>query len=126
MKRSATPSGRKTRATGRISARPALQAELDDMIASWTRRHTVAEVDRLMVEAAVPAGRINRPADILADPHVQARNAIHWEEHPALGRVPMQNVFPKFSETQGAIRRPAPDQVGPTRARCALHEISGF
>lgn len=106
-------------------ARADHQAELDDMISRWTRRHTVAEVDRLMVEAAVPAGRINRPADILADPHVQARNAIHWEEHPALGRVPMQNVFPKFSETQGAVRRPAPDQVG-QHTEEVLQEILGF
>ncbi len=93
-------------------ARADRQSELDEMISAWTRRRTVAEVDALMVAAAVPAGRINRPGDILADPHVQARNAIHWEDHPVLGRVPMQNVMPRFSETPGAVRRPAPDRVG--------------
>ena len=41
-----------------------------------------------------------------------ARNAIHWEDHPTLGRIPMQNAFPKFSETPGKVRRPAPDTVG--------------
>jgi formyl-CoA transferase len=106
-------------------ARADHQTELDEMISAWTRRHTVAEVDRLMVEAAVPAGRINRPADILADPHVSARNAIHWEDHPELGRVPMQNVFPRFSETQGVVRRSAPDAVGQHTDE-VLSEMLGF
>jgi formyl-CoA transferase len=88
------------------------QAELDEMIAAWTRERTVAEIDALMVKAGVPAGPINRPDQIIADPHVAARNAIHWEDHPTLGRIPMQGVFPKLSETPGDIRLPAPDIVG--------------
>jgi formyl-CoA transferase len=82
------------------------------MIAAWTRERTVAEIDALMVKAGVPAGPINRPDQIIADPHVAARNAIHWEDHPTLGRIPMQGVFPKLSETPGDIRLPAPDIVG--------------
>lgn len=93
-------------------ARADVQAELDEMISAWTRRHTVAGVDAMMVKAGVPAGPINRPNQILADPHVAARNAIHWEDHPALGRIPMQNVFQKLSETPGSVRLPAPDTVG--------------
>lgn len=93
-------------------ARADVQAELDEMISGWTRQHTVAEIDALMVKAGVPAGPINRPGQIIADPHVVARNAVHWEDHPELGRIPMQNVFPRFSETQGEVRRPAPDLVG--------------
>ena len=93
-------------------ARAEVQPELDEMISGWTRQHTVADIDALMVKAGVPAGPINRPGQIIADPHVIARDAIHWEDHPELGRIPMQNVFPRFSETQGEVRRPAPDLVG--------------
>jgi crotonobetainyl-CoA:carnitine CoA-transferase CaiB-like acyl-CoA transferase len=93
-------------------ARADRQTELDEMISEWTRQHTVAEIDAMMVKAGVPAGPINRPNQILADPHIAARNAIHWEVHPTLGRVPMQNVFPKLSETPGKVRLPAPDNVG--------------
>jgi formyl-CoA transferase len=93
-------------------ARADVQAELDEMIAQWTSERTVAEVDALMVAAGVPAGPINRPDQILSDPHIAARNAIHWEDHPTLGRIPMQNAFPKFSATPGKVRRPAPDVVG--------------
>ena len=93
-------------------ARGSRQAELDAMIADWTRQHTVAEVDAIMAEAGVPAGPIYRPDGMVKDPQFAARDAIHWEEHESLGRVPMPNVFPKLSETPGAVRRPAPDVVG--------------
>ncbi len=106
-------------------ARAEVQAELDEMISAWTRKHTVAEIDALMVKAGVPAGPINRPGQIIADPHVLARNAIHWEDHPELGRIPMQNVFPRFSETQGEVRRPAPDLVGQHTDE-VLGEVLGF
>ncbi len=93
-------------------ARGERQAELDGLISNWTRQHKVAEVDRIMSEAGVPAGPIYRPDQMLNDPQFIARDAIHWEEHPQLGRIPMQNVFPKLSETPGKVRRPAPDRVG--------------
>ena len=93
-------------------ARGNRQAELDAMIADWTRRRTVAEVDAIMAEAGVPAGPIHRPDGMVKDPQFAARDAIYWEEHETLGRVPMPNVFPKLSETPGTVRRPAPDRVG--------------
>jgi crotonobetainyl-CoA:carnitine CoA-transferase CaiB-like acyl-CoA transferase len=93
-------------------ARGDRQAELDAVIGGWTRQRTVAEVDAIMAEAGVPAGPMYRPDQILADPHFAAREAIVWEEHSRLGRIPMQNVFPKLSETPGSVRLPAPDEVG--------------
>lgn len=33
-------------------------------------------------------------------------------EDPVLGPTTMQGVFPKLSETPGAVRRPAPREVG--------------
>lgn len=93
-------------------ARGERQVELDNLISDWTRQHTVAEVDAIMSEAGVPAGPIYRPDQMLSDPQFLSRGAIHWEDHPRLGRIPMQNVFPKLSETPGAVRRPAPDTVG--------------
>ena len=93
-------------------ARGERQVELDNLISDWTRQYTVAEVDAIMSEAGVPAGPIYRPDQMLSDPQFLSRHAIHWEDHPRLGRIPMQNVFPKLSETPGAVRRPAPDTVG--------------
>ncbi|MDP3494643.1 MAG: CoA transferase [Hyphomonadaceae bacterium] len=93
-------------------ARGERQAELDGLISEWTLRHTVAEVDAIMSEAGVPAGPIYRPDQMVKDPQFLSRNAIHWENHPHMGRIPMPNVFPKLSQTPGEVRRPAPDTVG--------------
>ncbi len=93
-------------------ARGQRQTELDTLIGEWTRQRTVADVDSIMAEAGVPAGPIYRPDGMVHDPQFIARDAIHWEQHDSLGRIPMPNVMPKLSATPGSIRRPAPDTVG--------------
>jgi formyl-CoA transferase len=88
------------------------QAELDALIGEWTRTLTVQQLEDLMVEHAVPAGRVYDAEDMMADPHFAAREAIIRVPDPVLGEVPMQNVFPRLSDTPGAVRRPAPLEVG--------------
>ena len=88
------------------------QAELDDIIGEWTKTLSVQELEDLMIEHAVPAGRVYDAEDMMADPHFAARDAIIEVEDPVLGKVPMQGVFPKLSETPGRVRRPAPLEVG--------------
>jgi crotonobetainyl-CoA:carnitine CoA-transferase CaiB-like acyl-CoA transferase len=63
---------------------------------------------RVLEEADVPAAESATIADIFADPHYAARGAIVTAEDPALGRVRMQGVTPRLSETPGAVRRGAP------------------
>ncbi len=94
------------------TARGANMQVLDEIINAWTQQHPVDEVERMMQEAGVPAGRIYRAPDMLADPHYEARDAIvdtPTEEWPALK---MQNVFPKMSKTQGEIRWPGNTTLG--------------
>jgi formyl-CoA transferase len=97
-------------------ARGARQGELDALIEAWTRSRTVAEVEAAMIEAGVPAGKIYRAADMLADPHFKARESIVEVDHPRWGKLPMQNVFPRFSKTPGAVRRTASQVVGEDNA----------
>ncbi|HEY2177620.1 MAG TPA: CoA transferase [Caulobacteraceae bacterium] len=97
-------------------ARGERQGELDTLIEAWTKGRTVAEVEAAMIEAAVPAGRIYRPADMLADPHFQARESLVEIDHPRWGKLPMQNVFPRLSRTPGKVRRPASQSVGQDNA----------
>jgi formyl-CoA transferase len=97
-------------------ARGERQAELDALIEAWTRERTVAEVEAATIEAAVPAGRIYRAPDMLADPHFAAREALVELDHPRWGKLPMQNAFPKLSVTPGAVRRPASQAVGQDNA----------
>ncbi|HEY2051906.1 MAG TPA: CoA transferase [Caulobacteraceae bacterium] len=88
------------------------QTELDELIARWTSQLTVDELEAKMLEASIPAGRLYAPADMLADPHFTAREAIVAVEHPHWPGLRMQGVFPKLSATPGAVRSIAPQSVG--------------
>lgn len=93
-------------------ARGQNQAEIDALIEDWTRTLTVDEVDALMIAHAIPAGRVYRAPEMLADPHFAARGAIVEVETQRFGPLKMQGVFPRLSATPGTVRRPAPAQVG--------------
>jgi len=88
------------------------QAEIDGLIDDWTRTLTIEEVDALMIENSIPAGRVYRAPEMLVDPHFQARGSIIAVETERLGSIRMQGTFPKFSESPGSVRRPAPSTVG--------------
>ena len=93
-------------------ARGQNQLELDDLINDWTRTLTVDELDALMTEYSIPAGRVYRAPEMIADPHFQAREAIIEVETERFGKLKMQNAFPKLSDTPSSVRRPAPSVVG--------------
>jgi crotonobetainyl-CoA:carnitine CoA-transferase CaiB-like acyl-CoA transferase len=89
-------------------ARGDRQAELDGIIAEWTRARTAAEALDALHEVGVPAGLVYEPADMLADPHFQARESIVHVADEEFGDVAMPAVVPRLSATPGSIRRPAP------------------
>ncbi|MFC3591997.1 CaiB/BaiF CoA transferase family protein [Novosphingobium piscinae] len=93
-------------------ARGENQAELDRLIEAWTGTLSVDEVEALMVEHSIPAGRVYRAPDMLADPHFQAREAIVTVETERYGPLRMQSTFPRLSATPGRVRRPAPARPG--------------
>ena len=94
------------------TARGENMAVLDDMINEWTETRTMAEVDALMQEAGVPAGRIYRAPEMLEDPHFQSRDAIIDMPSKEWPDLKMQNIFPKMSKTQGAVRWPGNTTLG--------------
>ncbi|GIL40525.1 CaiB/BaiF CoA transferase family protein [Roseiterribacter gracilis] len=85
------------------------QAELDAIIAAWTKLHTIDQVIAVMNDSGVPAGKIYRPSDMMDDPHFKAREAIVRVAHKTFGDVAMQNVVPKLSETPGSVRSTGPE-----------------
>ena len=93
-------------------ARGRNQIELDERINAWTRTLTVDKLDALMIAHSIPAGRVYRAPEMLADPHFRAREAIVEVETERFGKLRMQNAFPKLSATPSGIRSPAPSRVG--------------
>jgi formyl-CoA transferase len=91
------------------TARGENQAELDEMIATWSSTKTSAEVDALMSEFKVPHGKIFRAPEMLEDAQFKARESIVKVMHPQYGEVAMQNTFPRLSETPGQVRWVGPE-----------------
>ncbi|MFW6203334.1 MAG: CaiB/BaiF CoA transferase family protein [Actinomycetota bacterium] len=90
-------------------ARGANADELDEIITRWTGQHKADDLLELLADGGVPAGRIFRAKDMLADPHFAARQSIVRVAHPQFGDMAMQDVFPRLSETPGRVGHPGPE-----------------
>ena len=93
-------------------ARGKNQTELDDLVNAWTGSLTVAEVEQATIDYSIPAGKVYRAPEMIADPHFQARDAIIEVETARHGKLKMQNAFPKLSKTPSGVRRPASEFPG--------------
>jgi crotonobetainyl-CoA:carnitine CoA-transferase CaiB-like acyl-CoA transferase len=82
--------------------------EVIALISDWTRTRTRAEI----VEALggrVPVGPVNSVADIVADPHIAARDMLAEVEQPGMDRpVIVPNNPIKLTRTPSGVRRRAP------------------
>ncbi|MBB2919402.1 CaiB/BaiF CoA transferase family protein [Cupriavidus alkaliphilus] len=81
---------------------------LDDAIAGWFAANTYDEVARALAASEIPFSKIFTIADIVDDPHFQARGAIVRLPDPELGSIPAPCTVPRFSGYQ-----PAPPRSGP-------------
>lgn len=84
------------------------QRELDALIADWTQTIDREELGRMLDEGGIPRGDIYRAPEMLEDVHFRARNVIVDVIDPILGRLKMQNAFPRLSETPGRVRLTGP------------------
>jgi crotonobetainyl-CoA:carnitine CoA-transferase CaiB-like acyl-CoA transferase len=83
-------------------------AMLDQAITAWTSRHATDDVLAALERAEVPAGRIYSVADIVADPHYQARDMLLQAQLPGGASVKMPGIVPKLSDTPGEVRWQGP------------------
>ncbi|MSO54637.1 MAG: CoA transferase [Rhodospirillales bacterium] len=82
--------------------------ELDAILAVPIGEKTLAENLAFFEAAEVTAGPVYDISQIIADPHVQARNVIVEIPDSEMGMAPIHGVTPRLSENPGAIRRAAP------------------
>ena len=107
--------GTRTRPT---SAAARTRQHLDELISQWTATLDAEELLELMDAGGVPAGRIYKAADMLADPHFKARESIVQVPDQKFGTLKMQNVVPKLSATPGSIRWTGAGPGPAQRRRC--------
>ncbi|MDQ3012113.1 MAG: CoA transferase [Acidobacteriota bacterium] len=100
---------------GRVEHEP----EIDDALEAWTRNHAYDELIAALEKAAVPSGPIYNAADIVSDPHYQARGMFE-DAHIGNGEtVKLPTFAPKLSETPGGT-----DWIGPALG-AHNHEVYG-
>lgn len=81
---------------------------IDEAIAAWTGSRGIDEVLEILEEAEVPAGRIYSAADIVADPHYQAREMLLDTTLPDGATLKMPGIVPKLSATPGQVNWQGP------------------
>jgi formyl-CoA transferase len=89
-----------------LEARWENRAALDAIIGAWTRQRSKHEVMRLMGDAGVPCGACQDTGEVLADPHLRAREMIVDVEHPSRGSYLTVGCPIKLSDSPVAVSRP--------------------
>ncbi|MDC5269837.1 CaiB/BaiF CoA transferase family protein [Acinetobacter baumannii] len=82
---------------------------LDAAIEAWSRQHSIDEVLQQLEQAEVPSGRIYSVADMVNDPHFNARDMLLSTELPDGQVVKMPGIVPKLSETPGQVKWRGPE-----------------
>jgi crotonobetainyl-CoA:carnitine CoA-transferase CaiB-like acyl-CoA transferase len=89
------------------AGRVAHETEIDQAISTWTASLDAEEVLQRLEAAAVPAGPIYSVADMLRDPHFQARGL--FEDVEVDGKpLKLPAMVPKLSATPGGTDWPGP------------------
>jgi formyl-CoA transferase len=87
---------------GRWENREALNA----IVTAWTRQHGKHEVMRLLGDAGVPCGACLDTGEVLADPHLRAREMIVDVEYPTRGTYQTVGCPIKLSDSPARVSRP--------------------
>lgn len=88
--------------------RAAQSGLLDAAITHWTSSLPIDQVLSALEAAQVPAGRIYSVADIVSDPHYQARDMLLNAQLPGGVSVKMPGIVPKLSDTPGGVNWQGP------------------
>ena len=101
--------------TARTGGRPALQtpdarwenrAAFNAIVEAWTRQRTKHEVMAILGEAGVPSGACQDTGEVLADPHLRARDMIVDVDFPTRGVYQTVGCPIKLSDSPAEITRP--------------------
>jgi len=90
------------------TARSQRPAEVDAIIAAWTRQHTKREAMSRFGAAGVPAGAVFDTVELLQDPSLAERGIMQTIEHPTTGKVTMPTWPVRFDGAPAKVK-PSPE-----------------
>jgi formyl-CoA transferase len=79
---------------------------LNAIVEAWTRQRTKHEVMQLLGDAGVPSGACQDTGEVLADPHLRARDMIVDVDYPTRGIYQTVGCPIKLSDSPAAVTRP--------------------
>ncbi|MGR6836280.1 CaiB/BaiF CoA transferase family protein [Syntrophomonas erecta] len=82
--------------------------DLKNIVESYTRTKTKAELEELMNGAGIPFGNIFSISEAANHPQLQSRNMLVEVEDPVLGRIKIPGVPIKMHATPGTVVKAAP------------------
>ncbi|HKS92636.1 MAG TPA: CoA transferase [Tepidiformaceae bacterium] len=78
------------------------------ILADWCRPRTYADCQAAMDKYGVPATKVNLIGDIVADPHVHARDQVLTVDSADFGPLLQPGITPRLTLTPGSVRSRAP------------------
>lgn len=86
-----------------MAQRLAGREDVNRIVGEWIGTMPRDEVVQRCLDVGIPAGPIYNMADIFEDEHCRARNTLLEVEDARLGKITIQDVFPRLSETPGKV-----------------------
>ena len=74
-----------------LKARVANIDAVDALVGEFAARYTKEALFQLLMQHRVSSAPVRDLQDVIHDPHMLARRAIEWIDHPDLGKVPVPN-----------------------------------
>ena len=83
--------------------------EILAVVKPWVAQRPVAQVLAALDAIDVPAAKVQRIDEVLADPQIQARGMVVEQDHPVLGKIRLPNLPFRFSDCDTSIIQVAPE-----------------
>lgn len=79
--------------------------EVDAMVGDWTHEFTRAAIFERLIARPVPCAPVRDLSEVMDDPHLHARGALKWIDHPEYGRIPAAASPLRFDGAPGLPER---------------------
>ena len=79
-----------------LRTRVANMDAVDEIVGGFTQRFAKQALFELLLKHRVPCAPVRDLDEVVNDPHMLARRALQWIEHPELGRIPVQSSPLRF------------------------------
>jgi len=90
-----------------LTARAQNMADVDALIGGWTRDQDKQPLADALLACKVPCSPVREIAEVINDPHMHARGALEWIDHPKFGRIVVQRSPMRYAGAPTLPLRPS-------------------